>query len=69
MPPGDCRDISAPRDKNRLDQKRLLADVGLSGFGQTAVFVIDDEIGGSTVLLSTGVSLDCLMTIAEEMYR
>lgn len=47
----------------------VFADLGLSGFGQTAVFVIDDEIGGSTMLLSTDVSLDYLKMLAEEMHR
>lgn len=45
------------------------ADVGQSGIGQTAVFVIDVEIGGSTMLLSSNVSLEYLKAIAEELYK
>ncbi len=45
------------------------ADVGLSGFGQAGVFVQDREIDGSTMLLSTNVSLGYLKIIAEALYR
>ncbi len=47
----------------------VFADVGTSGIGQTAVFVVDDEIHGSTMVLSSNVSLDYLKTIAEALYK
>ena len=47
----------------------VFADVGLSGFGQAAVFVLDKEIDGSTMVISSNVSLDYLKVIAEGLYR
>jgi hypothetical protein len=47
----------------------VFADVGLSGIGQTAVFILDKGTGGSTMVLSSNVSLDYLKKIAEVLYR
>jgi hypothetical protein len=47
----------------------VLADRGLSGFGAAAVFVVDDETSGSTMLISTNVDLDLLAVIMEAIYR
>ncbi|MCA9821983.1 MAG: hypothetical protein KC482_03010 [Dehalococcoidia bacterium] len=51
------------------DRPAVLADRGASGFGSAAVFVVDEEIDGSTMLISTNVNLDILVEIAEEVYR
>jgi hypothetical protein len=46
----------------------VFADAGPSGAGQTAVFVVDEENGGSTALLSSDVPLHSLKAIAEALY-
>jgi hypothetical protein len=51
------------------DRPAVLADRGASGFGSAAVFVVDEEIDGSTMLISTNVDLGLLVEIAEEVYR
>lgn len=47
----------------------VFADVGTSTIGQRAVFVVDPEIRGSTMIISSNVDLAYLKTIAEALYR
>ena len=47
----------------------VLADRGASGFGEAAVIVLDQNIDGSTMLISTNVDLDVLVELAREVYR
>jgi hypothetical protein len=47
----------------------IAAGGGAAGSGPTGVFVRDDEIEGSTALLSSDVRLDDLQAIAEAIYR
>lgn len=44
----------------------VFADVGRSGIA--AVIVVDEETGGSTMVVSSNVSLEYLKTIAEALY-
>lgn len=46
----------------------VFADVGPSRIGQTAVVVVDEEIAGSTMIISSNVNLADLKTIARAMY-
>jgi hypothetical protein len=47
----------------------VFAGRGDSGFGEAAVIVLDEEIHGSTMLISTNVELDYMASLADEIYR
>jgi hypothetical protein len=47
----------------------VFVESSLPTIGQTAVIVVDEETGGSTMLLGNAVSLPVLQEIAEALYK